>query len=253
MTAPHPPPTYPQYQGLVAEALRTTSSFVDPRNLYPAAKVADRRGGDWCTAVLGKSADYRRWTAVDHQLVILADAADINPPLPDWVRQRRRAAEEHQRLLAERRQKQRQRDNAAWVAALADTTVDLDVHLGSRPRAWAGGEIGHAVPRADVHSGTRKVRVHPAGRPLCESPTRARPLAIAGAPAPGGTPVTCARCLSWAPRVRSIHPDRDDELDQLLRRTDQAIQADLAATLNTPPGLAQILQAAKHPPNRPTP
>lgn len=83
--------------------------------------------------------------------------------------------------------------------------MEFDVHEGSRARVRGDlyEYLGHAVPRADVYSGTRKVRTHPAGRALCETPGRARPLDIGDTASPDGTPATCVNCLKWAPKVRA--------------------------------------------------
>lgn len=198
-----PRPTYPEYDAVEALARQLTPQFVSPANLWPDREVADRRGSDWCTAVLGRPFGFgTRRTVHEQYLIIAADRLDLDPPLPEWIAEGRRAGEEHQRHLDEARGSRRERERDAWAAVLADATVELDVHLGSRPRAWRDGELGHAVPRMDVYSGTRKVRAHPRGRALCETPTRAKPLAIGESPEPDGTPATCVRCLEWAPRVR---------------------------------------------------
>lgn len=199
-----PRPTYPEYDAVVELARTLTPRFVDPANLWPERPVMARRGDDWCTAVLGRPLDVTGKLSIHEQyLLIAADQLDVDPPLPDWIVEARRADAERRRSLDDAREARRQRERERWDAVLADTTVELDVHLGSRPRAWADGELGHAVPRADVYSGARKPRTHQRGRALCESPTRARPLAFSNEPAPAGTPATCVRCLEWAPKVRA--------------------------------------------------
>lgn len=63
------------------------------------------------------------------------------------------------------------------LLALADdadvehTTVELEVRGGD------SAYLRHAVPVRDVYAGTGTIRTH-AGRALCESPGRARPLAL---------------------------------------------------------------------------
>lgn len=204
-----PAPTYPEYQALLDEAHRTVPRFVDPANLYPARPVAARRGADWCTAVLGRpNGPYERRSRVEDQMLIVADQADVDPPLPDWIMQ---ARAEGERVQAERDAATRarlQRDADAWAAVLADTTVPLEVHHGSRPRVrgLTSELLRHAVPTADVVSGARRLRVHPAGRALCESEQRSKPLALDGI---SDGPVTCVRCLDWAPRVRTREGERN--------------------------------------------
>lgn len=198
-----PRPTYPQYDTVVDLARQLTPQFVNPANLHPEHDAVKRRGDDWCTAVLGRPYTWSTRISIHEQyLLIAADQLDVDPPLPEWIVESRRASELRQQQLDDARAQRRQRERDAWAAALAAATVDLDVHLGSRPRAWRDGEIGHAVPRTNVYSGTRKIRIHQAGRALCETPTRPRPLAISDTPEPEGTPATCVRCLEWATKVR---------------------------------------------------
>lgn len=198
-----PKPTYPEYDDVVALARSLTPQFVNPANLRPEREVVDRRGNDWCTAVLGRPFGFHTGISIHEQyLLIAADQLGVDPPLPDWIVEAHRAGEEHQRRADEAREARRQRERDKWATALAGATVGLDVHYGSRPRAYRDGELGHAVPRDDVYSGARKVRTHPRGRALCETPTRAKPLAISETPAPAGTPATCVRCLEWTPNVR---------------------------------------------------
>ena len=203
-----PPPTYPEYEALLADARRACPSFVDPANLYPARQVIKDRGGDWVTAVLGRLYDFGRLTMVDHYLLIEADRANIDPPLPGWIVEGRA---EDARIAAERaaaRERIAAREAAAWLAAqqaMAQAGVDVDqveVHDGSRPRTRHGRSeyLRHAVPTVDLYSGARRVRTHGAGRALCESPSRAKPLGLSGR---ADGPVTCERCLDWAAQVRA--------------------------------------------------
>lgn len=201
-----PAPVYPQYPAVVALARKLTPPFVDPANLYPERPVAERRGGDWCTAVLGRPVDLATTLTIHEQyLLIAADQLEVDPPLPEWIVEGRRLSAERQRQRDEARQAMIQRDRDRWTQALATAAVEVDVHLGSRARAWTtdGGSIGHVVPRADVVSGKRRLRTHPAGRALCETPGRARPLAIGDTPEPVTTPATCVNCLKWLPQVRA--------------------------------------------------
>lgn len=201
-----PAPTYPEYEQVVALARKLTPAFVDPANLYPERTVIARRGNDWCAAVLGRPFGLGARRAVHEQwLLIAADQLDIDPPLPDWIVEGRKLAAEREAEQRRRVEEAQQRDRDAWAAALAGVTVELDVHTGSRARVRGSlyGSLGHAVPRADVYSGTRKVRTHRRGQALCETPTRTKPLDISDDPAPAGTPATCVRCLEWAPKVRA--------------------------------------------------
>ncbi len=202
LLADPPAPTYPEYAELAGAARRSAPRFVDPANLYPCAEAATRRGSDWCTAVLGfPFPGVQRLTVVQDRLLVLADAADIDPPLPAWIVEARAEGARRQAALEEGRQARARADAAAWHAVLAQSSVELQVRNGSRPRTrgWTSECLRHAVPVRDVYSGTRAIRTHPAGRALCESERRARPLALGEAT---DLPATCVRCLHWAPQVR---------------------------------------------------
>lgn len=202
-----PRPTYPEYDEVEAEARRLSPRFVNPANLYPETDVVQRRGHDWCTAVLGRP--YNGWasrvTVHEQYLLIAADQLDVDPPLPGWIVEGQQAAAAAEAERERRKEAARQRDRDAWVAALVEATVEFDVHEGSRARVRGDLHeyLGHAVPRADAYSGTRKIRTHPAGRALCETPGRARPLDISDTASPEGTPTTCVNCLKWVPKVRA--------------------------------------------------
>lgn len=198
-----PAPTWPQYQSLLDEARRTVPSFADPANLYPAAEVVQRRGHDWATAILGYPFEgFRGVSRVQHQLLQLADQADLDPPLPAWIVEGRAEGERHRVSLDQARRDQAARDAARWAEARDASPVDLEVRESSRTRARGGinQHLGHAVPGVDVYSGTRRVRVHAAGRALCETPTRAKPLQLGEATT---GPATCVSCLQWATQIRS--------------------------------------------------
>ncbi len=204
-----PPPTYPEYQAVVELARRLTPRFVDPSNLHPEDHVMRRRGDDWCTAVLGRPAYPGVYLTVHDQYVLIAaDRLNVDPPLPDRIVEARRRADERKAEEQRRGAAARDRDVAAWRQALdaAATGVApvLAVHEGGRlrPRNGVAEYNRHAVPHVDVYSGARSVRTHPAGRPLCESPTRANPLEIGEREVSDGVPATCDRCLTWTTKVR---------------------------------------------------
>lgn len=202
-----PPPTYPEYEALAAEAHRTCGRFVNPANLYPEAGAVRRRGADWATAVLGRPHDLMvtRITLFEQYLLIAADRADVNPPLPQWIVDARAETAARNEAVAAGRAALRQRDIDTWTAAREHTTVELNVHTNPTARARGGQNhhLAHAVPVADVYSGTGSVRTHRADRALCETPGRATPLHLNTEPEPEDTPVTCRRCLHWMPNVRS--------------------------------------------------
>jgi hypothetical protein len=225
-----PAPTYPEYAELAEAARRGAPRFVDPANLYPCAAAAARRGADWCTAVLGfPFPGVRRLTVVQDRLLVLADAADIDPPLPDWIVEARAEGARRQAALQEGRRARARADDAAWHAALARSSVELQVREGSRPRTRGGTSEypRHAVPVRDVYSGTRAVRTHHAGRALCESERRARPRR-------GHRP---ARHLRALPALGAAGPGHPRPPGRRLRRS--------ARPGRTGPGAMTVDRAAK--------
>ncbi len=203
-----PDPTYPEYVELRAEADRRRGSTVDPGDVHSRIpSLIHRRGHEWALAVLGR--EYFGVGSLygsDMELLKLADERDLTPPLPQWVVDARQRHAEHQAEVAERRRAAHQRDVEAWQAIAASVTVDLAVHTNTKARVRRGEMhyLAPAVPAADMYSGTRKIRTHRAGRALCETETRPKPLSLDHRPEPAGTPVTCVRCLDWAPKVRPV-------------------------------------------------
>lgn len=194
-----PPPDYPEYQALLAAARTASRGFVNPAQVRRPEHIANRRGGDWATAVIGRPyLGLRHITSVEAALIVAADAADIDPPLPQWLIEERAATAEHRQLLAERRAAARHRDEQAWAGARGGCLVDLEVrpNLTARPRSGQMQNLGHAVPLALALSGTR--RQHPPGRALCETAGR-RPMRLGE---PTGDPATCVRCLDWTTKIR---------------------------------------------------
>ncbi len=206
MTWSAPEPTYPEYADLRADADRLAGRFVDPVDVHSRIpNLVRRRGHEWALAVLGR--EYLGPGSLygsDMKLLQLADERDLNPPLPDWVVEGRRRASEHEAGREARRREALQRDVDAWNAVVAAVAVDLVVYTNTTARVRLGRSehLAHAVPTTDVYSGTRTVRTHRAGRALCETATRPKPLALSHRAEPAGTPVTCVRCMAWAPKVR---------------------------------------------------
>lgn len=192
-----PPPVYPEYPALLAAA-RSGPRFVDSSRLWEPQHIADRRGWDWATAVLGRPFTGLRYIShVEARLIKLADEADIDPPLPGWLIAERAETAARDRALEEQRAAARAQDVQAWADARAACPVELEVRQNTTAHVRRGGRenLGHAVPLVDAVSGLRK---HQAGRALCE--TAARRLMQLGEPV--DEPVTCVRCLDWCAKVR---------------------------------------------------
>lgn len=201
-----PDPAYPEYANLITEAQRLARGFVDPGVLATAVSVATTRGDRWCQAVLGHYFHGVHWLTYQQvHLLILADRAGVDPPDPQWILDHEQVIRDRDDRVSRSRELASNRDRDAWAAAAEQVTVALVVHTNTHVRTRRGVPhyLGHAVPTADVYTGTSRVRTHRAGRALCETETRGKPLGLNPEPAPDGTPVTCDRCLLWAPRVRA--------------------------------------------------
>lgn len=200
----HPAPTYPQYQQLRADAeaaVKAAGSFVDPIKLRKVMHL--KRSWDWKTAVLGYVGD-GTGTLLEMQLLLLADERDLDPPLPQWLVERRAADAHADEQRAAKRKARDDADQDAWEKVLAGCAVDVVVRRNgtARPRNGYLHNLGHVVPTADAESGHgRQRRRHPAGRAVCESERRARPLDLSGG---DGGPATCDRCLKWTPQLRPL-------------------------------------------------
>jgi hypothetical protein len=132
-------------------------------------------------------------------ILLLAHERGLQPPLPQWLVD---ARDQAARRAEEERAAQQRRDaadQAAWDEARQGCPVDLTVLRNGTARARHGRShyLGHAVPVVDCRSGAK--RRHRAGRALCESATRARPLDLSGG---AGGPATCTACLDYTTKIR---------------------------------------------------
>lgn len=81
-----PAPDYPEYAALLDIAQQEARRFVDPSTVHLPDEIVVRRGHDWAAGVLGKP-----WhgvgchPSIESALIKAADAADIHPPLPQWL------------------------------------------------------------------------------------------------------------------------------------------------------------------------
>jgi hypothetical protein len=195
-----PAPTYPEYAKLLEDATAAAAAdgqFVDPVKLR---KVEDlRRPWDWKLAVLGR--EPRGRTVVEMHMLLLAHERDLDPPLPQWVLDARAEAKAHEDAKQAARKRRDDADQAAWDAVLQQSAVrdQLEVLRNGHARARYGysHNLGHVVPKVDMRSGTK--RRHRAGRGLCETETRSKPLDLTGGE---GGPATCVSCLNYVPKIR---------------------------------------------------
>lgn len=203
------PPTYPEYPQLWEQARRAAHGFVDPTHIRRLEEITHRRGADWCTAVLGRPfVGLRRVSVAEAELLRLAHERGLDPPLPDEIVAARQAAADHRAMIAQQRRQRAEQDRREWTEALGQAAVPAEVlpvranvRGEGRSSHRGGGPLHHVVPTVDLWSGpeTRRRR-HPAGRALCETEHRAKPLQLGE---PTGEPATCVRCLAWTTRVRT--------------------------------------------------
>jgi hypothetical protein len=205
----HPAPTYPQYEQLLADAAAAAKAdhmSVDPGKLRRVQNLG--RSWDWKTAVLGHANGSR--TLLEMHMLLLADEWDLKPPPPQWLVERRAAEAAADQQKQARREARDNVDQAAWDAVRAHCPVDVQVRRNSTARARYGflHNLGHAIPTVDAESGpTARPRRHPAGRAVCETVTRAKPLDLSGGE---GGPATCERCLKITPGLRPARSTGDE-------------------------------------------
>jgi hypothetical protein len=194
-------PGYPEY-GQVLAAASAMSPFISPAELAVMEDVARRRGPDWCASVTGAPFGGLRSTPVrEARMLVVADGLGLTPPAPGWLAREREAARARAAAAGARAAAAARRDAERWAAARAaaeQAGVPVEVRVnaaGATIRAGAREHLAHVVPLVAARSSRR---VHPAGRPLCEAPGRARPLVLGE---PTARPATCVRCLDYAGRV----------------------------------------------------
>jgi len=204
-----PTPTYPEYPQLLEDAraaMAADHGFVDPVKLRRSQQLG--RGAEWRARVLGH--DYGKTTLLEMHVLLLAHERGLIPPLPQWLVE---ARAEEERREAERQVVLRARDaadEATWEAALERCVMrgELEVLRSGHARARHGAphQLGHVVPKVDAGSG--RSRQHRAGRALCETEGRAKPLDLTGGI---GGPATCLSCLSYVPKIRQLLSDLNEQ------------------------------------------
>lgn len=201
--SPSAQPAYPEYEELAVLARQAVPAFVDVVYLRTLKEVVARRGSDWCSAVLGRAFPSLWHTpGPEAALLLLADEKDLDPPLPEVIVEARRAADQRHQDLLQARRRAREADQAAHDVAVAGSPVLLEVRANTRGRRYSSvlnEPLRHLVPAVPVTSGAGGRRMHEAGRALCESARRARPLELAPA---SEDPATCQRCLAHASSLR---------------------------------------------------
>ncbi|MFE1206292.1 hypothetical protein ACFW5V_31915 [Streptomyces sp. NPDC058762] len=196
---PEPEPAYALYQEVRKDAESRDRGPLGPQALNRMYEVAQRRGRDWCTAVLGHSfPGIDHSTSTDGWTLIVADELRLDPPLPDRVVRQRALQKKAEELRAKQEQERQEREQSRWEAALTAASVEVTVRENTR-HTGVGGSLRHATPKTDVVSG--RSRKHPADRALCETPGRSNPLHLSD---PVNAPANCFRCLGWLGKVRPL-------------------------------------------------
>jgi hypothetical protein len=195
----NPEPAYPEYPAFLAQA-RQQSRFVNPAHLRDEEQVVAQRGYDWCTAVLGfHFTGLRRINSTEAELLLLADCAGIDPPLPARIVAWRAEDAARQADAQARREARSRADQERSDAALADCRVPVEVRPNTRGRRYRNpyytGPLVHVVPLIDARTARRH---HLAGRALCETAGRIKPRVLGD---PTTDPATCVACLNYAPAL----------------------------------------------------
>ncbi|MFF0698351.1 hypothetical protein ACFYU4_37675 [Streptomyces tendae] len=194
-----PEPEYELYQELRRDAENRARGFLGPDDLARMTEVAARRGGAWCTAVLGRGfPGVQRISSVDGWTLVAADELNIDPPLPHRIVEEREADEQRRQARATLAAMKLETAKRQWNLLVGAAPVTLTVHENTRHTGPNGSTL-HAVPAVDVVSG--KARRHKAGAGLCEIVGRANPLRLGDAV---DRPANCVRCLEYAAKIRKV-------------------------------------------------
>ncbi|MGY4936239.1 hypothetical protein ACWD7T_35225 [Streptomyces sp. 900116325] len=196
---PEPEPEYPLYQQIRVGAEHRGRGPLGPADLKLMYEVASRRGGNWCTAVLGRDfpgIDYV--SSVDGFTLIAADELALDPPLPTRIVEQRKRTQEANEAREQKFRELREKEKRRWEAALAAAGVEMTVRENTR-HSSVRGSLRHAVPKDELVSG--RSRKHLADRGLCETPDRLSPLHLGD---PVNAPANCHRCLSYMEQVRTL-------------------------------------------------
>jgi hypothetical protein len=199
LPAPEPEPEYSLYQEIRVDAENRSRGPLGPADLKLMYEVAERRGRDWCTAVLGRhfpGIDYV--SSVDGWTLITADELQLDPPLPTRIVEARRRSQEANEAREQKSRELREKEKRRWDAALAAAGVEMTVRENTR-HTGVGGSLRHAVPKDELVSG--RSRKHLADRGLCETPDRSNPLHLGD---PIDAPANCHRCLAYMEKVRTL-------------------------------------------------
>ncbi|MFJ4880170.1 hypothetical protein ACIP93_33850 [Streptomyces sp. NPDC088745] len=197
---PEPQPTYPEYEDVRREARGRNAGPIGGRNLDRMEDVIQRRGGDWCTAVLGRHFPGLRHTpSVDGFTLLVADERGLEPELPESIVQARAAEKARRKEREAQAAAKLEAEKRRWDLVTASAPVSFSVRENTR-HTGVGGSLRHVTAAVNLVSG--RSRRHTAGRALCETPDRTNPLHLGGPL--DDLPPTCRRCIKYAGLVRTL-------------------------------------------------
>lgn len=195
--ATRPQVAYDGYDELRSVARARNGGLTDPQDIPRMQEIIRRRGGDWCQSVIGTPmmGGLRSISATDADMLLVADERGLTPPMPAWLRQWTDESAETRRRRDEGQAAALERDRRRWDDASATCAVQVEVrenmNHGRRYGSLLSGPLRHAVPVVDARSSRRR---HQAGRALCETPRRSKPLQLGE---PTGDPATCKSCITY--------------------------------------------------------
>ncbi|MFF2026713.1 hypothetical protein ACFVW2_33610 [Streptomyces sp. NPDC058171] len=179
--------------------------FVDPKVVHAPRPFHNR---EWAAAIVGVTAfSLGDWPTM--YLLAMAMDAEPEPPVTRAqlaaqaaIEKQARSPEANRALREQRTTERHLAEAAAWVAAVRTCLVKVVVRESryGRVRGGARERLRHVVPLGKAFSGRR--RHHLAGRALCETPGRAKPLALDEDPT--DAPATCQRCLAYVSQIRMV-------------------------------------------------
>jgi hypothetical protein len=197
---PDPEPAYPEYEELRQEARRRDRGPIGDHNIARMQDVIQRRGGDWCTAVLGRPfPGLRHAPSGDGFMLIVADERGLEPKLPESIVKARAVAEARRKEREAQATAKLDAEKRRWALVTGSAPVPFTVRANTR-HTGPRGSLQHVTAAVDLLSG--RSRLHKAGMGLCETAGRSNPLHLGEALK--DLPPTCRRCIEYAGQVRTL-------------------------------------------------
>ncbi|WP_331726280.1 hypothetical protein [Streptomyces sp. NBC_00470] len=197
---PAPEPTYSEYNEVRQEARNRDRGPIGGQCIARMQDVIQRRGYDWCTAVLGRPFPGLRYApSADGHMLVVADERGLEPELPQRIRQARAEEEAQREERQTRAAAKTEAEDRQWSLLVATAPVTFTVRENTR-HSQMGKRCRHVTADVDLISG--RARLHKACAGLCETPDRPTPLRLSD-PLDAQSP-NCQRCLEYAGQVRTL-------------------------------------------------